>query len=87
LGVEICKAVTVAALGTAGHFAVKAYAAEADAEEGLHKNEVDLVVGVMPSASAMWRWNIAFGPSVFYDGQGFSPARMHQPNRSPGLPA
>ena len=71
LGVEICKAVTVAALGPEGRLAVRAYAAEPDAEEALHKSAVDLIVGVTPSASAMWHWTIAFGPPVLYDGQGF----------------
>jgi hypothetical protein len=37
LEVEIRKAITVAALGTEGRLALKAYAAEPDAEEGLHK--------------------------------------------------
>jgi general L-amino acid transport system substrate-binding protein len=71
LGVEICKAVAVAALGHNAKVDVKPYASELQAEEGLHKNEVDLVLGVTPDATSMWHWQIAFGPPVFYDGQGF----------------
>jgi len=71
LGVEVCKAVAVAALGPAARLDVKYYASELEAGEGLRKGDVDLALGVTPSATAMWRDTIAFGPPVFYDGQGF----------------
>jgi general L-amino acid transport system substrate-binding protein len=70
LDVEICKAVAVAALGQNAKVDVKPYASEVQAEEGLHKGEVDLALGVTPDATSMWHWQIAFGPPVFYDGQG-----------------
>ena len=57
LDAEICKAVAVAVLGPKAKLDVKGV--------------VDLVVGVSPDATSMWHWNIAFGPPVFYDGQGF----------------
>ena len=68
---EICKAVAVATLGMAAHVEVRPYHSELEAEEGLHKGEADLVVGVTPDATSMWHWQISFGPPVFYDGQGF----------------
>ena len=71
LSAEICKAVAVAALGASAKVAFKAYPAELEAEAGLHKGEVDLVVGVTPNATAMWQWDIRFAPPVFYDAQGF----------------
>lgn len=71
LDTEICKAVSVAVLGAGARLEVKPYASEAEAEEGLSKTDVDLVVGVSPEATAMWHWRISFGPPVFYDGQGF----------------
>lgn len=71
LGVEICKAVAVAALGAAAKVDVKLYASELEAGEGLQKHEVDLALGMTPDATSMWHWHIAFGPPVFYDGQGF----------------
>ena len=71
LNMEFCKAVAVAALGEKAKVQVKPYATELEAEHGLSKAAVDLVVGVTPEATAMWHWNIAFGPPVFYDGQGF----------------
>jgi len=71
LEMEICKAVAVAFLGAGAKLDVKSYASELEAEEGLSKADVDLSVGVTPDATSMWHWKIAFGPPVFYDGQGF----------------
>ena len=71
LGVEICKAVAVASLGAAAKVSLRVYAGELEAEQGLHRGETDLVVGVTPDATSMWHWRISFGPPVFYDGQGF----------------
>jgi general L-amino acid transport system substrate-binding protein len=67
---EICKAVSVAALGAKASVDLKPYLTEMDAEEGVAKGEVDVVVGVSPDASSMARLGIQFGPPVFYDGQG-----------------
>lgn len=67
---EICKAVAVAALGGRAKVALKVYPVELEAEEGLHKGEVDLVVGATPDATSVWHWQIWFGPPVFYDAQG-----------------
>jgi len=70
LDVEICKAVSVAALGEKAKVALKAYPAEIDAEDGLRKGEVEMIVGVTPSATASWNLQIGFAPPVFFDGQG-----------------
>jgi len=71
LDTELCKAVAVAALGEKAKVQLKPYASELEAEQGLSKGEVDLIMGVTPNATAMWHWNIAFGPPYYYDGQGF----------------
>ncbi len=71
LDVEICKSIAVAVLGAKAKVDVHAFNSELEAEEGLSKGAVDVVVGVTPEATARWHWNIAFGPAVFYDGQGF----------------
>jgi general L-amino acid transport system substrate-binding protein len=71
LGTEICKAVAVAVLGAEAKVVLKPYQSELEAEAGLQKGETDLIVGVTPDATAMWHWNISFGPPVFYDGLGF----------------
>ena len=71
LDVEICKAIAVAVLGTKAKVDLHPFSSELEAEEGLSKAAVDVVIGVTPEATARWHWNIAFGPPVFYDGQGF----------------
>ena len=65
---EICKAVGIAALGTRAKIEITTFNSELEAEQGLSRSRVDLVVGVTPSASASAHWQIAFGPPVFYDG-------------------
>jgi general L-amino acid transport system substrate-binding protein len=70
LSVEFCKAVAVAAMGEHAKVAVKRYASELEAEEGLGNSEVNLLVGVTPVSTPAWHWKIAFGPALFYDGQG-----------------
>jgi len=70
LAVEVCKAVAVAVNGPASALTIAPFASELEAEEALGRAAVDLVVGVTPDATSAWRWNIAFGPPVFFDGQG-----------------
>jgi general L-amino acid transport system substrate-binding protein len=70
LDAEVCKAVAVAVLGPRAKLNLRAFDSELQAEEALSKSAVDLVVGVSPDATSMWHWNIAFGPPIFYDGQG-----------------
>jgi general L-amino acid transport system substrate-binding protein len=69
--VEICKAVAVAVLGDKAKVDVHPYESGVAAEQGLKKGEVPLVLGMTPTATAMWEAGIAFGPPVFYDGQSF----------------
>jgi general L-amino acid transport system substrate-binding protein len=71
LSLEICKAVAVAALGVKANVHAHVYETERQAEAGVAKHEVDLTVGVTPDATAAWQHNISFGPTIFYDGQGF----------------
>lgn len=65
---EICKAVGIATLGTRAKIDITTFNTELEAEQGLNQSRVELVVGVTPSASAASRWQISFGPPVFYDG-------------------
>ncbi len=75
LNLEVCRAIAVAVLGpgrkTGGNVESPVFPDELAAEEALSKGSVDLLVGVTPDATSMWHWNIAFGPPIFYDGQGF----------------
>lgn len=80
LEIEICKAVSVAALGTRAKLAMHVYASAFEAAEGLRRGEIQLVAGVTPSLTAMWRDRIRFGLPFFFDGQsvllrGDNPAR------------
>jgi general L-amino acid transport system substrate-binding protein len=68
---EICKAVSVAALGDKAKVDLKPYLTEKEAAQGVAEGDVDLTVGVSPDATSMSQFNVAFGPPVFYDGQGF----------------
>lgn len=70
LGAEICKAISVGALGVNAKVQVKPYDSENAAEEGVSKQEVDVAVGVTPDATSEWQWKIRFSPAIFYDGLG-----------------
>jgi general L-amino acid transport system substrate-binding protein len=69
LDAEICKAVAVSAIGPAARIDLKAFDTELQAEEALSKGDVDLAVGLSPSATSQWHWHISFGPPIFYDAQ------------------
>ncbi len=70
LGLEICKAIAVATLGDAAHMQPKPYPVEREALLALQKGDIDVVVGVTPTASGAWIYGVQFGPPVFYDAQG-----------------
>jgi general L-amino acid transport system substrate-binding protein len=70
LGLEICKAIAVAALGDAAHMQSKSYPVENEALVGLQKGETDVLIGATPSATGVWAYGVQFGPPVFYDAQG-----------------
>lgn len=70
LGLEICKAVAVAALGEAAQMKPVTFPAEREGLLALQKGDIDLLVGVTPSATGVWLYGVQFGPPVFYDAQG-----------------
>nr|WP_294514514.1 transporter substrate-binding domain-containing protein [uncultured Rhodopila sp.] len=70
LSIEMCKAVSVAALGAKAAATIVSYPSELAAEEGLSKGDVDVGMGLSVGVTAMWHWSIAFGPPIFYDAQG-----------------
>jgi general L-amino acid transport system substrate-binding protein len=69
LGGEICRAVAVAILGDSEGLSVHAYPAETEALAGLKAGEIQLAVGVSPSATVAMQFEVGFGPPVFYDSQ------------------
>ena len=68
---EICKAVAAAVRGDATKLRTTAWPVELEGLNGLAAGEVDLLVGVTPSATTMRLHGVGFGPPVFWDGQGF----------------
>ena len=70
LGLEICKAIAVAALGDAAHMKPESFPIEQQALVALQKGEIDVLIGATPSASGVWQYGVQFGPPVFYDAQG-----------------
>jgi general L-amino acid transport system substrate-binding protein len=69
LGGEICRAVAVAILGDSDGLSVHAYPAEPEALAALKAGEIQLAVGISPSATVAMQFGIGFGPPVFYDSQ------------------
>jgi general L-amino acid transport system substrate-binding protein len=69
LGGEICRAVAVAILGGSEGLSVHAYPAEPEALAALKVGEIQLAVGISPSATVALQFEVGFGPPVFYDSQ------------------
>lgn len=69
LGGEICRAVAIAILGTTDGLAVQAFPAEPEALAALKAGNIQLAVGVSPSATAAMQYGVGFGPPVFFDSQ------------------
>jgi len=67
LHLELCKAIGVAALGEKAKLVVTPYNSEVEAEQALSSGEVDVAMGLTPTASATWAWQIGFGPPAFLD--------------------
>jgi len=78
LSIEMCKAVSVTALGAQAHATIVSYRTELEAETALARNKVDVVMGVTPEATSMWHFAIAFGAPYFYDAQGLLLRRESQ---------
>jgi general L-amino acid transport system substrate-binding protein len=71
LGADLCKAVTAALLGEGAKVIVSPYPDEPTALAALKDGKIDLLGAVTPSLQTRAHYPIAFGPTVFYDGQGF----------------
>jgi general L-amino acid transport system substrate-binding protein len=69
LGGEICRAVAIAIQGTTDGLAVQAFPAEPEALAALKAGNIQLAVGISPSATAAMQYGVGFGPPVFFDSQ------------------
>jgi general L-amino acid transport system substrate-binding protein len=61
---EICRAIAAAKSTTPR---ITAYPQEEAGLQAVHRNDVDIVVGVTPGISAAARNQVRFGPTIFYD--------------------
>jgi general L-amino acid transport system substrate-binding protein len=71
LGADLCKAVTAAVLGADAQIIVSAYSDEPSGLAALKSGKIDMLGGATPSLQNRAHYPVAFGPTVFYDGQGF----------------
>jgi len=69
LGAEVCRAVSVAILGTEDGLTIPVFPAEPEALRTLKAGPIQLAVGISPSTSTATQYGVAFGPPVFYDSQ------------------
>ena len=72
---QICKAVAVAILGEAAKVQVRGYPDEKHGLTAVHTGEVDLLVGASPLITSQRRYDVAFAPAVFMDGQSYMVSR------------
>ena len=77
LEAAFCHAVAAAILGRPDAIALKTLPAENEALRALQAQKLDLAVGVTPSATRSISYQLAFGPAIFWDSQGFL---MHAPH-------
>ena len=71
LSTAICRAVAAAILGDADKTIIVSYPAEPETLAGLHAGNIQLAMGISPSAEAAMQWGVAFGPAIFYDTERF----------------
>lgn len=68
---DICKAVAVAVLGPAAKVTLKSLPDETHALRALQAGGVALVAGATPTISHRAVYGVGFGPTMFFDAQGF----------------
>lgn len=69
LGAEICRAVAIAIQDTTDGFEVKVFPAEPEALGALKAGNIQLAVGISPSATVAMQYGVGFGPPVYFDSQ------------------
>ena len=66
LGAEICRAVAIAIQDTTDGFEVKVFPAEPEALGALKAGNIQLAVGISPSATVAMQYGVGFGPPVYF---------------------
>ena len=69
LEADVCRAVAIAIFGDAGNLTIQSFPAEPEALNALKAGDIQLAIGISPSASTATHFGVAFGPPVFYDSQ------------------
>lgn len=71
LGADYCRALTAEALGDAGKALLLSLPDEPSALAALRDGKADVLFGATPNPVIGGIYNVAFGPPIFFDGQGF----------------
>ncbi len=70
LGADVCRAVAAVALGDPGKAMFLSLPDEPSGLAALRDRKADLLLGVTPDPVTGGRYGVAFGPPIFFDGQG-----------------
>jgi len=70
LGADLCRAVAAVVLGDAGRARFLSLPDEPSALAAVRDRKADLLLGATPDPVTGGRYSLAFGPPVFFDGQG-----------------
>ena len=71
LGADICRAVTIAVLGSTDGMILRRFPGELEALAALKAGQIALATTISPDTTVATQFGVAFGPPVYYDTQRF----------------
>jgi general L-amino acid transport system substrate-binding protein len=74
-GLDLCRAVAAGLLGSPNQLTARGYPDDAHGLRALHEGQIDLLFGVTPDPQSALPYDVMFGPTAFFDSQGFLVAR------------